>query len=337
MRMPAGYRFLVLLLLAIAAPQLLGAQVKLNARLDSMDILIGDQVTLVLDFSHPATHHVVSLGLEAIPRDSSLEVVRIGRIDTLFNGNEIVMRQQVILTAFQQGDFQVGPIPLIYESSGRQDTAYFPAQPLRVRLIPVTADSTDIQPIKDIWREPVKFSDFLPWMIGIGALLALGLLFFWWWRQRQRPAAVDVQLPPRPAHEIALEKLAALENGGYLERRQFKTFQSELTFIFREYLEGRFGLAALELPSAQLLREMQRSATAPDWIERLRSWLTMADLVKFAKAEPPVSFHQESLHYVREFITETQAHPESTGAEQIDDTSIGDENTPSQTDDAITE
>ena len=84
-----------------------------------------------------------------------------------------------------------------------------------------------------------------------------------WWMNRNKRAEEPAYIPPRPAHEIAMEKLASLEQSGWLDKEDYKTYQSELTYILREYLEGRFNIQAMESTTAEIIKQMERQKLKP--------------------------------------------------------------------------
>ena len=66
--------------------------------------------------------------------------------------------------------------------------------------------------------------------------------------------------PPRPAHEIALERLDRLGAYGFLENADNRPFYFAVSEIIRDYLGGRFGFDSLELTTDELMEELRRRA-----------------------------------------------------------------------------
>src|SRR5207248_1436644 len=78
-------------------------------------------------------------------------------------------------------------------------------------------------------------------------------------RLRQR-VIVRPGPPPRPAHEIALERLDRLGAYGFLENADNRPFYFAVSEIIRDYLGGRFGFDSLELTTDELMEELTRRA-----------------------------------------------------------------------------
>ena len=168
-------------------------------------------------------------------------------------------------------------------------------------------------PIKDVIKEPINLLDFLPFVLGLLFIaIILGLI----WRAsavRKRKAMPPAPPPPpTPAHIIALEKLDQLEVAATWKTGDIKGFQSDLTYILREYLENRYELQALEATSPEIIKDLQRLKLDEDGT--LRAVLDTADLVKFAKAIPAEAIHVQSLVQVRNFVTTTKYTPPAPGS-----------------------
>ena len=181
------------------------------------------------------------------------------------------------------------------------------SQQLAIAVNPLNVgNDTQIAPIKDIIEEPLKFEDFLPYLIGLVVLVAIGLLVYYFVRRARNK---EVPPPPEiilPAHEIALEKLDELDKAKLWQQGMVKEFQSNLTYIVREYLENRFKVKALESTTDEILVQFKSMEIKETWKEKLSAMLRTADLVKFAKAEPSVEVHQKGLEEAEGFIQDTK-------------------------------
>ena len=169
----------------------------------------------------------------------------------------------------------------------------------------------DMTGIKDIRREPATWVDYLPWALAIAGLILLILLVSWLMgraQQKKRQAALSrsVGLPP---HELASKKLDVLAQKQLWDKGLMKEYCAELTFILREYLEKRYPVPALESTSEEILDHLMRTDFPEGLRPALHELLTKADLVKFAKATPPESFHKESMAFARKIIAETKPVP----------------------------
>src|SRR6185369_3812443 len=116
---------------------------------------------------------------------------------------------------------------------------------------------------------------------ALGALLAFAIV-----RRMRARVALRPGPPPRPAHEIALERLDRLGSYGFFENADNRPFYFAVSEIIREYLGARFGFDSLELTTDELLEELTRRADNQLVKGEIARWLASCDLVKFAKTSP---------------------------------------------------
>lgn len=180
------------------------------------------------------------------------------------------------------------------------DTLIAEGIPLEVKGVPV--DSTGLAPIKDIITEPLSWKDFLPAVFVLVGIVSIVVIAFWLIKRRKKVPVIIPVTPALPPYEIALQKLKDLEYKAPWEKGEIKAFQSDLTFIVREYLENQYQLPALERTTAEIIRDAQNTQLSTTWVAQLKELLTTADFVKFAKAQPPVDIHPQMLIQARQLI-----------------------------------
>src|SRR6185295_5227365 len=97
--------------------------------------------------------------------------------------------------------------------------------------------------------------------------------------------------PPRPAHEVAMEKLDRLGAYGFLEDADNRPFYFSVSEVIREYLGARYGFDSLELTTDELVAQLKRAAKNELGLTEgeITGWLSACDLVKFAKISPTVA------------------------------------------------
>jgi hypothetical protein len=293
------------------------AQVNVNAKLNTQEILIGDQVRLTVQISLPTDLKFKAVkikeALQAVPK---IELVQKGTLLTVAQSPHQILEQQYLLSSYEAGTYQIPAITVDYEEGGFiKSASAIAGLQLKVNSIPVNPERDTLRSIKNINREEVRFSDFL--MPILIVLILLGLVIFTILylsrrRRKQQSETYTPPPPPPPAHETALAKLAELEQSGLLEKSEVNEFQTQLTYILREYLEGQYGINALESTTDDILESLRNIQIPEEWRMPLRQMLQTADLVKFAKAQPPLSFHLEALSSVKTFVEQTHTGTEPT-------------------------
>jgi hypothetical protein len=291
--------------------------IKVNARLDKTSILMGDQTMLYLSAELPSDG-TLSFPLLADTLSAKVQIVSAGRTDTLTDKNKpglkLISRSYVI-TSFDPG-LQMVPA-LVFESGGRRYTTE--ALPLEVKAVAV--DTT--KAIYDI-KQPLSVSyTFMDWLrdnwhwvvLGLIVLLLLFGLWYYFRKIRKPTPVVEKSVPLVPGHVIALEQLAALRQKKLWQQGEVKAYYSELTDIIRVYLEKRYLISAQEQTSEEILSGLKTVKMPVESRNSLKEILLLADLVKFAKAQPAGHENEQSMDDAIGFIKETGMRDQLPGTE----------------------
>ena len=285
-------------------------QVKLEATLDSSRLLIGDQTMLRLKLTQKPTWD--ALMPNKITLGEKIEVLDETLTDTLPSGNgDLITRKGLLITTFDSGQVKIPPIPVAFKNpnTGTIDTIY--SRPLFMNVSTVATaltDSAQLKPIKDIIGEVANWSDYMMYFIIFGVLVLIGAVV-WYFMTRKKeeelPEPPPVIIPP---HEIALEKLFKLNKEELWQKGEVKLYQSQLTEIIREYVGERYKILAMESTTSEIIDKLKDKLTT-EQITKLRKTLEIADLVKFAKAKPPLEINQEFMDDAVQFVRETKYIP----------------------------
>ncbi len=282
------------------------ASVLVRTRVDETNLLIGDQFWLQLQISAPAGTEVAAILRDSVEANEQVEILEARDSFVTAREPELLIQQQFRLTTFDTGTVIVPPLQVVYQTTGGQlDTIASRPIELSVRGMPVEAES-ELQPIKPIIEEGFRWTD-LWWLYLLLVLILVGIVLYSYFRNRAK-RATPVPPPPPPApHELALERLQALETKQLWQQGQLKAYHTELTHILREYLAGSFRIPALEYTTRQIDEAIaRRHLLNKEQRRRLTDLLQVADLVKFAKAEPAAETHERALTDVRAFVLETR-------------------------------
>lgn len=143
--------------------------------------------------------------------------------------------------------------------------------------------------------------------ITLAAVVVAGLLLLWWRHRRNRRPQEVVVTPAKPAHEVALQALRQLETKRLPLDGLFKEHYVELSEILRAYLEDApgFGIPALEETTDEIVQSLKDRGTPAERVQHVQLLCEEADLVKFAKHQPPVDECMEAIERVAEFVRQT--------------------------------
>lgn len=244
---------------------------------------------------------------------ADVEVVRPWKIDTLrihkgAKGAPSVMDLEayVVVTSFEEGLHDLPGISVgRWHPDGVADTLSYACQQLVVTTIPVDTASFEVHDIKGQVRYPVTFAEVLPYILGVIAFAGLAALVTWLvirWRRR-RAGAVDARR--EPAHIVALRKLDRWRGEKHWEPAQQKAFYSGVTDVLREYINGRYGVSAMEMTTQELFDGLKDVELPDDLRAELRELFDRADFVKFAKHAAEREENASVVPFAVRFVTST--------------------------------
>ena len=295
-----------------------------NAEFERDSILIGDTVSLNLtaDFS---------LGKVYFPllKDSlvdGIEIIGNVEIDTVNEGK--TLRNRYIVQVFKAGKFELAGFPFLVNG----DTIKVNTLALKVAYIKPDSlfmskiDTTQIVPIadiKEIEETPWTFAEFWKFYGNIVLavlfvlLLAAAVMYFIIRKMKNKPVFSPV-IPNEPAHVTALRNLILLKEKKLPEKGKIKEYYTELTDIFRQYIEKNYNIPAPEFTTNQLIAAMKHAKVfKSDQISTVKQILLTADLVKFAKAEPLQNENDLYYNNTYNFIEQTKIEQKTSNNEII--------------------
>lgn len=300
------YIFLYVLL---AVATTLPAQVQVEARLDTADILIGEQVRL------RSTVNVDSGAKVRFPQfpegtiTDGVEVLGATPVDTVFlqEGKRLRLVRHYTITAFDSALYYLPALEVevngkTYRSNGNIG--------LKVSTVPVDTLHPDEFPgphgaVADVfeWDGRLYSLSLLLWAVLAGIfVLAVRL-------SSNKPATRRVVVkPPVPPHKRAIEAIDRLSKPEVGDREAVKAYYVELTEVLRTYIDERYGFGAREMTSAEILSHLEQNATESVLFE-LREIFSTADLVKFAKQTASMGETERSLVKAADFVNTTKQAP----------------------------
>ncbi len=289
-------------------------QTKITTTVDSAHILIGQPVKLVFDIvTNPDQE---KLQWPVIPESiEGLEQADSVRVDTV-NGLKH-LRQTISVTGFDSGQFTFPSLQFYVKPMDGSEPYTINTDSVLVNIRSVAVDTTQpFKPIYDIMNVPKTALDYWPWYLAFTTLLALILAYVYWRKSRKKELVVIPPPPPEPAHIVALRALQQLEGEKVWQRGDIKSYHSRLTEIFKEYVEARFGIPAVEQTTEDFLQSIKPLTQLNQQREKVEYVLRLADLVKFAKTYPGPEENEGSMDRVKALIEWTKAKVEEVPEEE---------------------
>ena len=258
---------------------------RLTAEVDTAEVRLGDPVTLHLRVERPAS----SRSLFPKPEQLGSWVVRSRSGPAPSQGLAGVEVDEVRyeLAAYA---LDAGPIPslevLVVAAS---DTARLTTSPIAMEILSAR-DPEEGDALRAI-KPPMTIPGGIPlWLAGALAALAAVLVAWLLSRFLRRPEKpVPASRPPPRAPVDYEREFTRIAESGLLQRGAVKLYYTRLSDVMRRFLEDRLSVDSLDRTTSEIAADLRGAPAPPDegTREGIIGFLMAADLVKFARAEPP--------------------------------------------------
>jgi hypothetical protein len=285
-------------------------EVKITSAFDSTRILIGDQINYTVTVDKPSGLKL-SLPLYKDTLCKNIEIISGPHVDSASgqNGRTKII-QKYLVTSFDSGSYQVKPVFAEAKNEGglkRYYSDYSMLEVIRVKIAPADTTSRIFDIIKP-YRAPITMGEVLPWIL---ALIVLGIIV--WAIIRYLPKLkksdnnIAVDIPVEPAHVIAFRELELLKYEELWQKGEIKKYYTKLTEILRQYLENRYRVYSLEMTTVETLDALVKTGFRKNGAYNdLKSVLTGADFVKFAKYTPVAEENESHFQTSWKFVDMTK-------------------------------
>ena len=288
--------------------------INVKAAFDTSNIYIGDQIVFTITVDQPSG---IALTIPEF-RDTiikNIEILKGPVTDSIDNlKGTLKIRKEYLVTSFDTGIYQVPPIYAELKNEAglkRYYSDYSYLQVLRPMITP--PDTTaNIFDIIAPYKASLTLGEILPWillLLLVTAAVYFGIRLYKKYK-RQKPGQEVITIT-EPAHIIAFRELEKLREEKLWQKGEVKEYYSRLTEILRQYLENRFKVYSMELTTDETLEMLLKSGFKKDAdYVKLKSLLSGADMVKFAKYSPEPteneSFYEDAWNFVS--ATKLQEH-----------------------------
>lgn len=290
-----------------------------SSELDSASIQIGEQARLRLSVAQSA-HLEVAVPVLSDTITQGIEIVDIVKADTTKLGNDrIEVHYDYLITSFDSGFYFIPS----YAYAAAGDTVYTQPLGLSVTTVTVNSETDDIKAIKPIMSAPFYWSELFTW-VGYGLLLllliaAIALVLIKYVFKKKVPFISETPEPVIPPHIVALTRLEEIKAEKVWQTGNSKVFYTQVTDVLRVYLDGRFGINAMEKTSDEIIALAKKEPELDQVRAQLRELLELADLVKFAKMVPLENENEASLLIAFDVVEKTKPQDETAvESEQLD-------------------
>lgn len=313
-----NFFFILLACLLTTWNEVCAQSVTVDASIDSLEIMIGDQAKVRLQVSLDANQQV-SLPMYKDTLVTGVEIVEVAKPDTqlLNGGKRMMLTQEYTITSFDSALYFLPPMEV------KVDNKVYRSQPLALKVFSIPVDT--LHPDQFFGQRPVTNAPFVwgDWYAAIacGLLFIPGVLLLIYLiscLRSNKPIIRKIKVEPKlPPHVVALNEMERIKSEKSWQKGDQKVYYTELTDVLRNYIKERFGFNATEMTSAEILDHLLECKDK-EAVKELKELFTTADLVKFAKHNPMMNENDANLLCAIGFIDETKeetdpnAKPEPT-------------------------
>ncbi len=277
--------FLKLFLIFIFTSEVYSQEISVTAFTDSSDYLIGDHINFTLSVTHSDDVSIITPFFSDSLKQ--FEILKVLPEQTEESDNKKTITYKYVLSYFDSAEVTIPPIKIFYRTKSDTILKSVQTDSLRIRIQKLNVKvEEDIKDVKPPLRIPFDWLTLIIWVLIAVAILILAYFVYKKYFRRKEISAVEKPKIILPPHEEALMKLDQLDREQLWQNGFVKEYHSRITEIIREYFERRFGLPALELPTSEQLELLKRIPDAKEIYAVTESFLSNADLVKFAKFVP---------------------------------------------------
>lgn len=204
------------------------------------------------------------------------------------------------------GSLKIPPLLVTWQSGNEVWAAQSDSLPVDIASV-MPEGMEDINELKP----QVSVPNLLPlWIAGAVVLAAgLGLLVYRLYRRYRRRR--ERVAPPVEPWDEALAALGALPVLEWLEKGLVKKYYYAVSEILKRYLTRRFGFAAVDETTTEIVREMKQARVPQK--DRFAEFFYGADMVKYAKHVPGQP--ESAVDAARELVRATTPQAEPAAAE----------------------
>lgn len=283
------------------------AQVQVEATIDPIEILIGQQARLDLSVTaNKGTaitmprfqpQQMLTPGVE-VSDDNSADTVEVE------NGMQKITRHY-ILTSF---DERLYYLPAMEVKAGGRS---YKSRSLALKVHTVDVDTlhpNKFFPPKEVQDNPFQWSEWsgLFYLSLLLVLICVVCYYLYVRLKGDKPIIVRVKIIKRvPPHKKAINEIELLKRDRMASSDNQKEYYTKLTDTIRTYIRERFGFNAMEMTSSEIIERLKKEQDR-EKTDELKMLFETADLVKFAKYSTLINENDMNLVNAINFINSTK-------------------------------
>ena len=299
----------VVTLIALITSTLLSfAQSGVQAKIDPIEMMIGEQAIVTLTVRAQA--------------DAKVEWPTFQSRQMLVPGVEVLATKTaqadadnqtmtLTLTSFDGNLYHLPPFKV--KVNGKELTS----ADLALKVLEVEVDTTQLNKFfgpKDVQDNPFQWSDWSPaFWLSVVMLLLMAIGYWLYLRLRDnKPVIAHIKIVKRLLpHQKAMKEIEQIKADKMVTSENPKEYYTKLTDTLRKYIEERYGFSAMEMTSSEIIERLMTTGDQQS-LDELRQLFMTADLVKFAKYSTMINENDANLVSAIDFINQTKLENQPT-------------------------
>lgn len=300
---------LFFLMLLVAGTMHSVAQVTVEARIDSIEMFVGQQVHVSVKATAPSGAEVsfpayqpqqmIAPGVEYV----SATGVNVCGID---NGMSEFSKVYT-LTSFDSKLYYLPPFSVDVDGKA------YKSKSLALKVLSVPVDTTNMEKFfgpKDVQDNPFSWNEngwSQTFWLSVFTLLLSIIGFYLYLRLRDnKPIIAPIRMVKRLLpHQKAMMEIERIKADKMVTSENQKEYYTKLTDTIRKYIEERYGFRAMEMTSREIIDRLT-ARQDENALGELKLLFETADLVKFAKYSTLINENDMNLVNAVDFINSTK-------------------------------
>lgn len=283
------------------------AQVSVEAKIDSLEMVIGQQTDVTVTVTAKEGDQVEFPNFKPLQQIiPGVEIVESGPMTTSGKSDgSCLFQRNYTLTSFDGKLYYLPPFTV--KVNGKE----YKSKSLALKVLEIEVDTTNVDKFfgpKDVQDNPFSWQEWsVIFWLSLIMLAMISITYYLYLRLRDnKPIVAKIRIIKRLLpHQKAMKEIEAIKADKMVMSENQKEYYTKLTDTLRKYIEERYGFRAMEMTSSEIIDRLTETQDSQA-LDELRLLFNTADLVKFAKYSTLINENDMNLVNAIEFINKTK-------------------------------
>ena len=283
------------------------AQVSVEAKIDSLEMVIGQQTDVTVTVTAKEGDQVEFPNFKPLQQIiPGVEIVESGPMTTSGKSDgSCLFQRNYTLTSFDGKLYYLPPFAV--KVNGKE----YKSKSLALKVLEIEVDTTNVDKFfgpKDVQDNPFSWQEWsVIFWLSLIMLAMISITYYLYLRLRDnKPIVAKIRIIKRLLpHQKAMKEIEAIKADKMVMSENQKEYYTKLTDTLRKYIEERYGFRAMEMTSSEIIDRLTETQDSQA-LDELQLLFNTADLVKFAKYSTLINENDMNLVNAIEFINKTK-------------------------------